>query len=239
MTKQHILDEIVRTSAYNGGLALGTVRFFQETGIKQSDWLGKFWARWGDAVKEANCIPSQMNAPMSKVQIMESLIAITRELGRFPVTSELKLKAKQISGFPSHNTFRKLGNKVQQITKIIEYCRDNPVYSDVLMLVTPLESETLETLKAEVLQQETVGFVYLLKSQRYFKIGRSNSFERRSRELAIQLPEKAETIHVIRTDDPVGIEIYWHRRFDSKRKNGEWFQLDAQDVKAFKRRKFM
>ena len=61
----------------------------------------------------------------------------------------------------------------------------------------------------------------------------------RERELAIQLPEKTVMVHSIKTDDPAGIEDYWHRRFSERRKNGEWFELSAQDIADFKRRKFM
>lgn len=240
MNKQYILDEIARTASQNGGIALGRERFFQETGIKESDWLGKFWARWGDAVKEAGCVPSKLNAPMNEEALLVSYIALVREFRRLPVVSEIKLKAKQMPGFPSHNTFRKFGNKAQQIQKLIEYCEGKPGYSDVLAIARASASEQIEApMDAAESREQTIGFVYLLKATRFYKIGRSSSFERRSRELAIQLPERAETVHVIRTDDPIGIELYWHRRFESKRKNGEWFELSAQDVKAFKRRKFM
>ena len=80
-----------------------------------------------------------------------------------------------------------------------------------------------------------VGEVYLFKSGRYYKIGRTKDTVRREAEIRIQLPEACDLIHSIKTDDPSGIEVYWHRRFEAKRKQGEWFDLSPADVKAFKR----
>src|SRR3989442_8350249 len=59
-----------------------------------------------------------------------------------------------------------------------------------------------------------LGFVYLLKSGPYYKIGRTTDFERRFDQIKLQMPFSVEVMHKIETEDPEGIEAYWHRRFD-------------------------
>ena len=52
-----------------------------------------------------------------------------------------------------------------------------------------------------------------MKSGRYYKVGRTNAVGRRDFEIGIQLPEPVTVIHTIITDDPEGIEAYWHKHF--------------------------
>ena len=122
------------------------------------------------------------------------------------------------------------------------FCEGRPDFDDVLTIVTPLVKSAHATAAqdtSETRNDAIVGYVYLLKSGKHYKIGRANSTGRREYELKIQLPERATKAHEIKTDDPVGIERYWHERFAERRQNGEWFALTKEDVSAFKRRKFM
>src|SRR6266404_7569132 len=89
MDKQHIIDEIRRTARANKGVALGWRRFETETGIKYSDWYGKFWTRWGDAVREAGLQANRMGEPFADEVLLEKLINLTRQLGRVPVQGDV------------------------------------------------------------------------------------------------------------------------------------------------------
>jgi Meiotically Up-regulated Gene 113 (MUG113) protein len=220
-------------------MPLGRLRFFHETGIKESDWKGKFWARWNDAVTEAGLEPNQKTSSYDEVLLIEKFISLMRELGRFPVVAEIRMKVRSDATFPNDKTFGRFGSKPQFAAKILDYCRTRSGYEDVSGLCATIADHP-KTNGAEVDDAETVfGYVYLMKFGKFYKLGRSNAAGRREYELGIQLPERLKTVHVIRTDDPAGIEAYWHRRFEEKRKNGEWFDLSAAEVAAFNRRKFM
>jgi hypothetical protein len=243
MTREYILQEVKRTAIANGDRALGWRTFFQETGIKECDWKGKFWARWSDAVQEAGYTPNEMSSAYNEAFLLEKLVPLIRKYGRFPVTAELRLEARLDKTLPNDKTFsERLGSKSERALKVINYCRSRQALEDVVAICEALSTGgTAASADNEVDEDVTIGFVYLMKSGRFYKIGRSNAAGRRERELQIQLPEAANHVHVIRTDDPVGIEAYWHSRFAAKRvrKEAEWFELDSSDIKAFRRRKFM
>jgi hypothetical protein len=239
MNKAHILQEIKRTAEANDGVPLGVRRFETETGIKKSDWFGKFWARWSDAVREAGFTPNELSIAYNDSELLDKYATLARELGRLPADCDLRLKACSDSMFPSNSTFDRFGSKSELVGQLIEYCRSHAGYEDVIRLCEEYTPRNRTVADDNGEQEEQFGFVYLIKSGRFYKNGKTNAVGRREYELALQLPESATTVHVIRTDDPSGIEAYWHKRFEAKRKNGEWFELSAADIAAFKRRKFM
>jgi hypothetical protein len=253
MDKQRIVSEIRRTAEANGGVPLGVARFLEETGIKVADWEGKFWARWGDALREAGFEPNQLNSAYDQTILIEKFVSLMRELGKFPVQRELKLKARTDKSFPSANVFARLGSKQQVAARILDYCKSHPGCEDVMALCAPIGAEPAEHQRsgdsADGLGTDSTsastkdGYVYMgllkLGREKRYKIGKAVLVERRADQISLQLPEDLELVHAIRTDDAYGIEDYWHRRFAMKNTKGEWFSLSRQDVQAFKRRKFM
>jgi hypothetical protein len=240
--KDHILDEIKRTAAENGDTPLGEMRFRKTTGIKKHDWCGVYWIRWSDALAEAGYKPNKFGPAYDKVDLVQKYAALARELDTLPTEAHLRRRGRTDIGFPHPETFRRFGSKLRLVQEVAAYCRERIGFESVsracdayLSLPKQRPSNGSETVVAKA----DVGFVYLMKFGRFYKIGHSNAAGRREYELAIQLPGKLTTVHTIRTDDPVGIEAYWHNRFKDKRKNGEWFELTAPDISAFKRRKFM
>jgi Meiotically up-regulated gene 113 len=234
--KTHILAEIRRTATKNGGRAFGRQRFENETGIRATDWYGRYWSKWSDAVTEAGLEPNQKQQPYEETLLVEKLATIVTELGRFPVSAELRMKARADKSFPSHTVWAKLGPIAGLPAKLLQHCSARPDLHHLLGICQHAIGQPRE--EEEILDTgipPTFGYVYLIKFRNDFKIGASNNAERRYGEIATQMPEAMTKVHTIKTDDPFGVESYWHRRFGTKRLKGEWFRLSPADVRAFKR----
>lgn len=239
-SKEYILHEIRRLAAENGGKPLGKRRFEAATGVRESAWLGRFWSRWSDAVQEAGFAPGEWQGHVhGDDELLRLLADLTREFGHVPTAPELRMARRERPDVPNDKTFRnRLGSKEEQTSALLAFAQGAPGYSDVaaICLATMPRSPRVEQPKPD---RVVTGAVYLLRMGEFHKIGKSNDPGRRLYEVGLRLPEKHDLVHIIETDDPSGIEAYWHRRFASQRANGEWFRLSPGDVAAFTRRSYM
>lgn len=243
-SKEHIISEIRRLATENGGKPLGLERFEAATGITQSQWRGVYWARWGDTMVEAGFEPNTFQGKEhSDERLLQFLADATRDLGRYPATADLRMWRQMHRDAPNDKVFRnRLGTTAEVFAKVLAFAQAHPDYADVASILAgsaPGRGGRSASAKSADAAQVVTGVVYLIRMGEFHKIGKSNDPGRRLYELGIQLPEKHDVVHVIETDDPAGIEAYWHRRFASQRTNGEWFRLSAGDVAAFVRRSYM
>ena len=234
--KDYILAEIKRV-AKEIGRTPGRGQFEKLTSIKTSEWHGRIWRSWGDALVEAGLKPNTLQKKYEPNDVLKAYAGLVEHLGRVPAEVDVRMWARQHPDFPAHSTFRNhFGNKEGLIAAFKQFVNEQPAYARLIPLLPRMIEEPPEPLTEIGAAKE--GLVYLLRSGEHYKIGRSENLERRIKEISVAMPEAVSLEHSIRTGDPQGIEAYWHRRFSKFRANGEWFALGREEVKAFKRRTF-
>jgi uncharacterized protein YjhX (UPF0386 family) len=249
-SKRFILKEIRRAAEKNGGVPLGMIRFYQATGIKIADWRGKLWLRWSDAVKEAGLPPNKKTGPYDEEFLIDKFIGLMRELGHFPLSTELEQKGYHNRTFPSHMAFRaRWGSRVQQAAHMTLYCQHHKGLDDILAMCEPvLKSQDLPA-HGPMQSRDATGYVCLVKARKkwgtYYKLYRSINRKYVNRYIGSQGGQpylKNGAVHFIRTDDPEGIYHYWYQRFAKKRlhrREGECYRLTKEDLQAFRSRSVM
>jgi hypothetical protein len=234
--RTEILGAIRETAAANGGKPLGRNRFEQVTGITEYE-IGRYWPRWGDAVREAGLEPNTLNRPFDEAELLEAYVELVATLGHVPTNVELRLERERNPTFPNAKVFQRFGSKAALIDRALVHCTERESHADALAILSEAGSASAVAPDVEgVAPQSVYGFVYLAEGHRgEYKIGRTNLVDRRLGELGAMAPIEYRLVHEIKTDDPAGVESYWHRRFADRRMRGEWFKLTAADVRAFKR----
>lgn len=78
------------------------------------------------------------------------------------------------------------------------------------------------------------GYVYVIKSDHGYKIGKTRRMKDRAQLFSVKLPFQIEVVHYAWFDDYSFAEATLHRMFHAKRLEGEWFDLNHQDLVKIK-----
>ena len=73
-------------------------------------------------------------------------------------------------------------------------------------------------------------YVYVIKCQDYYKIGKANNVDSRLRDLQVSNPYDLELIKTFEVDDGFRFEKFLHKTFKNKHSRGEWFKLSREDL---------
>lgn len=226
-----VISEIRRIAAANGGVPPGMQKFTRITGITRGECIGVVCARWADALRQAGFPPNAPNPRLNDLEMLEAFASVMRKFGHVPTESDLRIYRASGHSLPGKDAYRQhFGRKQELLLRVKQWAVEHG-HADIAAMLTEIKTQVPEPADAR-------GSVYLLQCGQEFKIGCSRTPDRRVRQLQQILPANSRLLHCIETDDPYGIECYWHRRFAPKRLKGEWFRLTPADVAAFRRRSF-
>jgi hypothetical protein len=244
IAKEDILSEI-RNFVAKHRKPPGELAFRSATRTKDSDWK-RYWVRWGDVLKEAGFEPNTWTQRIPDDQILGRLAVFVTKLGHFPVRGEINIESSKTEGFPHSQTIKKrFGGMPEIAAALLEFGKQTGDAHLVDLCEQRLKREGLKptpTGLPKAMPAAKAGYVYLKYSPslRLYRIGKGDNPDKRGLGLSVLLPEDLVAKHEIKTDYPYVLEKYWHNRFREKKKQGEWFDLNSQDISAFKtRRQFM
>jgi hypothetical protein len=170
-----ILQEIRRLASANGGQAPGQKLFAKETGIAEHQWRGRYWARWGDALREAGFAPNDWNGKSNANAVLSGVITACRYCGHLPTQSELEALRRTDPSVPHPNVVRSnFGGRSDMIAALAKHIETDAALFDVAAM---LPEQSNDALQRRPSSKSIEGFMYLIKSGDFYKIGRSDDAE--------------------------------------------------------------
>lgn len=239
MTKEEAIRWIERLAKTNGGKVSWRL-FLRETGTPEQRIRRELWfSGWNDLLREAGLETNEFSTSRVPDEgVIKAFAGLAKKLDRWPTQDDCIREKKRDKAFPGVEVVGRLRRSGKLREALENYASSDEGYKRVreLAALQPRDKSAEETASDTARVQ---GFVYMLRNGRRYKVGHTNSPVRRFREVRLELPEETLQVHTIETDDPRGIEEYWHRRFAKRRiRDTEWFELAADDIRAFKRRKY-
>ena len=227
MTKDILIKEYSRIKGQLGHQPSWTD--FQKYSAISKRALSKVYPKngWSALVVECGDTPKEFSLPKSNFNlILEKYGQLIKKLGYLPVQAEwdnAKLKPT-VSGIEkSHNLkWSELKNHFKR------FAEGNDQWNDVIALIPETKAKSV-SIKDEC-------FVYLMKDKALYKIGISKQAEFREKTLQSEKPTVVliAAKKFINRRIAAAFEKALHESYSHKRKRGEWFILDDEDILEIK-----
>ncbi len=92
------------------------------------------------------------------------------------------------------------------------------------------KSEDLSN-KFKLVQKNDEGFIYIIKSGEYYKIGRAKDKDNRVKTYITENPKEIKLIFSHKVKNSKATERFLHQMFHKKKFRNEWFSLNEEDIK--------
>jgi DNA-binding MarR family transcriptional regulator len=83
---------------------------------------------------------------------------------------------------------------------------------------------------SDEIKTTNVGYVYIIKSEYGYKLGKSKKIEDRLSLFNVKLPFKIDVVGYYMVKNMSKMETYLHKKYNHLRLEGEWFNLSKEDL---------
>lgn len=231
-TAEKIIVQLKAAVDRNGGQPPSLRSFFQAAGLNQRDLVRAGWPTYGALLKSQGFEPAKMKRGYTNEEVFRPLAELAVRLGHFPTQNEREVERHRNPVFPSSEAYIRRGRGAMLEHALRAWCDGTNSFPDLV----PKLKQGAAT--AQVSGPIVKGYVYMLRdgnSGKRVKVGKESVEGARQAAAATWL-ENPKAIHRIATDDPEGVERYWHERFKKEGKHvvRELFDLLPSDIAAFK-----
>ncbi len=239
LPEQFVMDTYRKQVNVHGKL-LSQADFMRQTRISAYHWEGGYWRSWSEFQAALGFTPNKRKTKTPDGVLLRRYAELALELKRLPRYTDMKVRRRQDPSFPCDATYYLFGGHARFMLKLEAFCEGKPEFAPVAAMLDERRSQYIARQRNGT--RGVRGFVYLCRAGepqlRTYRLGHERGGYKRVRRLAQRMRVLPDTIHVIDTDDPQGIESYWHARFRPYRMGENVYHLDWNDVLAFRLRRF-
>jgi len=208
--------------------------FYENTTVTAHYLLKGGFRTYSQLVEEMGDIPKIFfHGGKTEDHFLVSYGTMVRKLNRIPSSQDWLFN----TGLPTTGNYKgkfNLNNWGQVAFKFYDYAKDKIEWEDIINLI-PKAENTFPTIQQRD-NEECYVYLMLDRKNGYYKIGISNEPEWREKTLQSEKPsiKLIAAKKFVNRRMTANIEKALHDSYSHRRKRGEWFQLDQEDIDEIK-----